>query len=79
MKDRLLNFLDGKGAKFLFINNITDVNDWHPTPDELYDFLDQWNKWNDAIGSAFKWHKSPEGDDFWRGIDKEWKESYRTI
>ncbi len=64
---KLVRFLKGRGVYAQFINNIKAFGS--KTIDAT---MKECENINDLLLYAFDWEKSPEGADFWEGIDSEW-------
>lgn len=70
-EDFLMQFLDGYGAKQLFIHNFEDQNNKFASIQDLIEFAEE-----HTISDAFIWYKTLEAHDFWSKISMAWAALY---
>lgn len=65
MKEKFINFLKVNKAHEKFIKNLR--NSRYSSIDEFED-----EEYDDWILNAFRWDKTPEGEEYWQELDDMW-------
>lgn len=64
--------------KYNYLKSLRGIGEWEDYLFPLANFID-YDDGSRLISGAFRWSDTPQGDEFWRKLDKQWCDFIRKL